>query len=202
MSEVTPLAQRVVAIQEKGKEYKCLFRDIDTLLYQWQNNTFPEHNEPTTGAYISKQLGWDFPLPDAYLMHLAGQCDLMRKKFATEKWEEHNIKVNTGQLRDPRPLPVVNEILQGRSIHDLPSRFAKEEPQFGTPLQARLDSTEMSKEARANLIIDIASMVIFLLRVNPEVDQWGLQMMEDAGYSRRDLEEAKHALKSLRRQER
>lgn len=178
MSAPTPLVDRKVSFVDKdGQKFSCLFRDLDTLLYQWQSGTLPVEEGSSPGKVIGFRLGFSRPLEDIEVIGLADQCNKIRDECTAEMKAHFLKQVQTGQLKDTAPFP------GGLSHEDvramLTPRIEHPPAQESVPVTQGLSDLDLLR---------VACMVAFVLRIGWPVEQWGLETLKNAGIAREDIE--------------
>lgn len=203
-TQVKPLGDRTVGFEKDGVKFETSFRRMDDLLHQWQRNTLPpEAGNP--GAYISRELGWSYVLSDLELIAFAKQLDQIREKWLAEMRDEAVAAAGLNPVPDPGIPEDAVRLFHERSSLDVGSP-PLEVPRFQkTPVPAFEDQKQSpgvnpfdGEYDRAAFIVDTACMVLFLMRVNPSIEEWGLQMMQKAGCAPSEVEEAAQRIVATR----
>ena len=201
-SQVPPLGEKSVGFEIEGVRYETTFAKLDALLLGWQRNTLPENIPP--GEYIAKELGWSRPLTDAELVGFSKQMDKIRQEWLESRKKEVLDLIQSGKVSDPPAPPGALEMLHTKNSLDV-GALPSDVPRFNeTPVSIPIGNRVApfsSEEDRAEFIMDVATMVLFMIRVSEgfPIEDWGLAMMQRAGCSPKEVERASEILRKLRR---
>lgn len=170
---MVPLSQQTIGVKLHDGEVRGLFVDLDTLLYQWQRGSLP-NGEKSPGAYVSEKMGWPRPLSDLEMVTLANHCEAFKQK--TEEDQKTEILGKIG-----------NQVNATQGEYQQAQRLLQEAENRVESRQDIDPANHSPGQLPAPDLLDVALMVAFILRIDPDLESWGLERLRLAGCSQAEL---------------
>lgn len=180
----TPISeQKVVYEHPTHGKLECMLGDIDAYLYQWEQG----YVQKDVGKGLASKLGWpEDAVSDNDMMSFRMLTNKIKTETAEKYQNEILGKVQAGQISDPIPPLGADRLLRGKSVLDIPQRFVSKEKAVSVPVNSGF--LGMSEEQYSVFLVDIASMAVALLRLNPPVLEWAVGHLLRAGMNRDELD--------------